>query len=149
MYREEVNRDLLYVSVDLSGSGGGVEDGGAGGAQSPMAANDVMIAGFSDAILRFVAQRGDATQLQHVENIGRARGLVPSAADSANSGAPLAKSLSAVYQSAHESDPGVRRSAKAAGDVFNDEGLQFEPPSKAKKSEQTKQVCFSFLAFKF
>ena len=32
-------------------------------------ANDVQIAGFSDAILRFIAQRGDATQLQHVENI--------------------------------------------------------------------------------
>jgi hypothetical protein len=31
--------------------------------------NDVQIAGFSDAILRFVAQRGDASQLQHVENI--------------------------------------------------------------------------------
>ncbi len=37
--------------------------------------NDVCIAGYSDQILRFVAERGNGGQLNHVENIDKAYGL--------------------------------------------------------------------------
>jgi hypothetical protein len=33
--------------------------------------NDILITGFSDSILRFIAERGDNNQLQYVENIGK------------------------------------------------------------------------------
>lgn len=62
-YRQEVNPDLLFVSVDLSGRGNAILDG------SESHPNDVMITGFSDSILRFIAERGDTNQLQHVEHI--------------------------------------------------------------------------------
>eukprot|EP01125_Pyxidicula_operculata_P019184 TRINITY_DN693_c0_g1_i1.p1 TRINITY_DN693_c0_g1~~TRINITY_DN693_c0_g1_i1.p1 ORF type:complete len:2289 (+),score=635.01 TRINITY_DN693_c0_g1_i1:128-6994(+) len=68
-YRAEVNPDLLFVSVDLSGSGRSsisTED------KNP---NDVMITGFSDQILRFIAERGDMNQVQYVEHIDEAKGL--------------------------------------------------------------------------
>ena len=39
--------------------------------------NDVHIAGFSDQILRFVAERGSAGQLVHVEKIDEAYNLKP------------------------------------------------------------------------
>ena len=41
--------------------------------------NDVCIAGYSDQILRFVAERGNGGQLNHVENIDKAYGLQTSA----------------------------------------------------------------------
>eukprot|EP01130_Rhizamoeba_saxonica_P017056 TRINITY_DN8098_c0_g1_i1.p1 TRINITY_DN8098_c0_g1~~TRINITY_DN8098_c0_g1_i1.p1 ORF type:complete len:2262 (-),score=513.74 TRINITY_DN8098_c0_g1_i1:41-6826(-) len=66
-YRLEVNPDLLFVSVDLSGSGRSTIGTGS---QSP---NDIMITGFSDQILRFIAERGDSTQLQYVEHIDEAK----------------------------------------------------------------------------
>ncbi|XP_072022911.1 uncharacterized protein [Amphiura filiformis] len=37
--------------------------------------NDVCIAGYSEQILRFVAERGNGGQLNHVENIDKAYGL--------------------------------------------------------------------------
>jgi hypothetical protein len=69
---------LLFVSVDLSARGGGVSDGSTSSldgdsTDARKSANDVAISGFSDSILRFIAQRGDATQLQHVEQIDRAK----------------------------------------------------------------------------
>src|SRR5690606_38407797 len=70
-YRKEVNPDLLFVSVDLSGKGVSIIP--------PQAAhpNDVCITGFSDSILRFIAERGDANQLRYVDNIDRAKRLKP------------------------------------------------------------------------
>lgn len=68
-YRSEVNPDLLYVSVDLSGSG---KNTISNDEKNP---NDIMIAGFSDQILRFIAERGDTTQLQYVEHIDEAKSL--------------------------------------------------------------------------
>lgn len=66
-YRQEVNPDLLFVSVDLSGKGNTVNDG------TETHPNDVMITGFSDSILRFIAERGDTNQLQYVEHIDEAK----------------------------------------------------------------------------
>lgn len=66
-YRQEVNPDLLFVSVDLSGKGNTINDG------TENHPNDVMITGFSDSILRFIAERGDTNQLQHVEHIDEAK----------------------------------------------------------------------------
>lgn len=68
-YRQEVNPDLLFVSVDLSGSGK------AAIGQDEKHANDIQITGFSDQILRFIAERGDTNQLQYVEHIDEAKGL--------------------------------------------------------------------------
>ena len=63
-YRREVNPDLLFVSVDLSGRGVSVM-----GQDDQRHPNDILITGFSDSILRFIAERGDNDQLQYVENI--------------------------------------------------------------------------------
>jgi hypothetical protein len=54
-------------SVDLSGSRAAIR----GDEKHP---NDIMIAGFSDQILRFIAERGDS-QLQYVEHIAEAKGI--------------------------------------------------------------------------
>jgi telomerase protein component 1 len=67
-YRQEVNPDLLFVSVDLSGRGMGISDG----TENP---NNVMITGFSDSILRFIAERGDNNQLSYVENIDKVKSV--------------------------------------------------------------------------
>eukprot|EP01129_Flabellula_baltica_P005804 TRINITY_DN2127_c0_g1_i1.p1 TRINITY_DN2127_c0_g1~~TRINITY_DN2127_c0_g1_i1.p1 ORF type:complete len:2266 (+),score=515.97 TRINITY_DN2127_c0_g1_i1:47-6844(+) len=66
-YRQEVNPDLLFVSVDLSGSGRATLG------SDEAHPNDIMITGFSDQILRFIAERGDETQLQYVEHIDIAK----------------------------------------------------------------------------
>lgn len=70
-YRKEVNPDLLFVSVDLCGSGSSLVEVSEG--KHP---NDMLISGFSDGILKFIAQRGAANkQLEYVENIGKTKRL--------------------------------------------------------------------------
>ena len=80
-YRHLVNPNLLFVSVDLSAGKSGVSN--AIQAQHP---NDIYLAGYSDQILRFIAERGDTGQLTYVDNIDRVYNLsdikVPSLADS-------------------------------------------------------------------
>ncbi|KAN0022174.1 hypothetical protein ACTFIU_004345 [Dictyostelium citrinum] len=63
-YRQDVNSELLFVNINLSGK------------QSPQAdsdqrhQNDVYISGFSESILKFIAERGGADQqLQYIEKI--------------------------------------------------------------------------------
>jgi len=68
-YRQEVNQGMLFVSVDLSGRGTNISQGDE---DHP---NDILVSGFSDAILRFIAERGDTNQLQYVEHIDIARGI--------------------------------------------------------------------------
>ncbi|EFA74759.1 WD40 repeat-containing protein [Heterostelium album PN500] len=68
-YRQEINPDLLYVNINLSG-GGAVHDNNA---EHP---NNVHIAGFSDSILKFIAERGGADQqLQYIEKIDQIKKL--------------------------------------------------------------------------
>ncbi|XP_076330930.1 telomerase protein component 1-like [Tachypleus tridentatus] len=63
-YRHLVNPDLLYVQVDLTGS--------SHSCLTPSAhQNDVYISGFSDQLLRFVAERRNGSQLTFVENIDK------------------------------------------------------------------------------
>ena len=53
-FREKVNPDLLFVSVDLHGSGSSqvqLEDGAEGAHP-----NDVLVTGYSDEILRYVVE---------------------------------------------------------------------------------------------
>ena len=69
-YRRQVNSELLFVSVDLTGKGAT-----SGNEENKKHINDVYISGFSDSILRFIAERGDTDQLQYVENIDVARKL--------------------------------------------------------------------------
>lgn len=69
-YRQEVNPDMLFVSVDLSGKGVSIL------ADNEKNRNDILITGFSDSILRFIAERGDNNQLRYVENVDVAKKLV-------------------------------------------------------------------------
>ncbi|KAL5022413.1 hypothetical protein ScPMuIL_001568 [Solemya velum] len=66
-YRQTVNQNMLFVSVDFSGA----KPGGTGFSEMtvPEHDNDIYISGYSDQILRFIAERGDGGQLTHVENI--------------------------------------------------------------------------------
>lgn len=64
-YRQEVNPNLLFVAVDLYGSGKSLVDV----ATSESHPNDILITGFSDHILRFIAERGNAKQLEYVQAI--------------------------------------------------------------------------------
>lgn len=68
-YRTEVNPELLFVSVNLSGSGK------ASIGASDSNPNNIMISGFSEQILRFIAERGGDGQLQYVQNIDEAKGI--------------------------------------------------------------------------
>jgi len=69
-YRSEVNPELLFVAIDLYGSGKSLVDVNEG--SNP---KDVMITGFSDNILRFVAERGNAKQLEYIQNIDETKGV--------------------------------------------------------------------------
>jgi telomerase protein component 1 len=147
-YREEVNGDLLFVSVDLSARGGGVSDGSVEGGE--LTANDVMIAGFSDAILRFVAQRGDSTQLQYIDNIARTHNLMSKAAKRAAKAAGLLNgpaedsglNLGSVYNAAHEDDPDVRKTkASRTADVFNDAGAVLGGAPSTQSSAERAQLA--------
>jgi len=71
-YRLKVNPDLLFVAVDLYGQGRSIVDVIPGNHD-----NDVLITGFSDHILRFIAERGNLKQLEHVKNIDKIKKLGP------------------------------------------------------------------------
>ena len=65
-YRNTVNPNLLFVSIDLSARNVGVS-----GTITPQHENDIHLSGYSDQLLRFIAERGDSGQLTHVENIDK------------------------------------------------------------------------------
>jgi telomerase protein component 1 len=72
-YRSTVNPQLLFVNVNL-----GVSEAN----QSVFDhENDVNISGFSDSILRFVAERSDQGQLTFIDNIDKAYDLPPLASE--------------------------------------------------------------------
>lgn len=70
-YRQFVNSNLLFVTVDLSSRASGIAN-----TITPEHKNDIHLAGYSDQILRFIAERGDDGQLSYVDNIDKAFGLV-------------------------------------------------------------------------
>jgi telomerase protein component 1 len=63
-YRNAVNPDLLFVTIDLYGSGKSIVDVNEGA--NP---KDVLVTGFSDNILRFIAERGNHKQLAYIQSI--------------------------------------------------------------------------------
>ena len=63
-YREFVNPNLLFVSVDLSSPSAKMDE-----SLTPEHENDIYLSGYSDQILSFINQRGDSAQLTHVENV--------------------------------------------------------------------------------
>ncbi len=65
-YRNTVNPNLMFVSIDLSARNAGVSS-----TITPQHENDIHLAGYSDQMLRFIAERGDSGQLTHVENIDK------------------------------------------------------------------------------
>ena len=91
-YRQLVNPNLLFVSVDLSGRSSGVSS-----TIKPEHENDIYLAGYSDQILRFIAERGDSGQLDYVSNIDKAYNLaavkLPALALSADAAHPSPPTL--------------------------------------------------------
>lgn len=76
LYRWQTNPDMLLVHVDLSGARAGVQPEAAGGESAFKSENNVKIAGFSDAILRYIADRGDgADQVSTIETINASYGI--------------------------------------------------------------------------
>jgi len=71
-YRQEINPDLLYVSVNLKGSKKILDDDID---QSKKHPNDILVSGFSDAILKYVAERGDGNQIEYIQHIDEAKNL--------------------------------------------------------------------------
>jgi len=70
-YRRFVNPGLLYVDVDVSGSSQADPT-----SSSPSHhRNDIHLSGFSDNILRFIAERGGSGQMTYIENIDKAYDL--------------------------------------------------------------------------
>ena len=98
-YRHLVNPNLLFVSVDLSSKTRGVSS-----TIKPTHPNDIYLAGYSDQILRFIAERGDSGQITYIENIDKAYNLesikTPSLAETSDSPLTLApeKALLATTQ---------------------------------------------------
>jgi len=84
-YRATVNPGLLFVAVDLCGQGSSLV-----ACEEGAAPNDVLITGFSDHILRFIAERGNARQLDYVRNIDKHKKLGPAAAPAAAAGVAAA-----------------------------------------------------------
>jgi len=66
-YRAKVNPNLLFVAVDLFGNGASIVDVNA---DNPL---EILITGFSDNILRFIAEKGNHKQLEYVENIDKTK----------------------------------------------------------------------------
>lgn len=67
-YRRFVNANLLYVDVDVSGS----TEADPTSSNPSHHHNDVHLSGFSDNILRFIAERGGSGQMTYIENIDKA-----------------------------------------------------------------------------
>eukprot|EP00041_Stephanoeca_diplocostata_P033397 m.1103009 g.1103009 ORF g.1103009 m.1103009 type:complete len:2589 (+) comp24329_c0_seq1:101-7867(+) len=83
-YRRMVNPKLLFVCVDLSSRTSGVQQSSEKQSTND---NDVFVSGFSDAILRYISDRGDGPgQVATIEGIDRAYG-VKSKADAVKEGA--------------------------------------------------------------
>jgi len=68
-YRAQVNPDLLFVAIDLFGSGKSIVDINT---DNP---KEILITGFSDNILRFIAEKGNQKQLDYVRSIDEIKKL--------------------------------------------------------------------------
>ncbi|XP_054870069.1 telomerase protein component 1 isoform X2 [Amphiprion ocellaris] len=70
MYKNEINNKALVVNVYLS-------DGGHRDSENGSDRNWVRLAGFSDQMLRFVAERGSSRLLDHVEHLDKLYSIPP------------------------------------------------------------------------
>jgi len=70
LYRYLVNPELMFVSIDLS-----IAQCSLTKSDRFNNRNDIFLSGFSDAILQFIAERGNDGQLLFVENIDNAHNL--------------------------------------------------------------------------
>ncbi|CAF1250551.1 unnamed protein product [Rotaria magnacalcarata] len=70
LYRYLVNPELMFVSIDLS-----IAQCSLSKSDRFNNRNDIFLSGFSDAILQFIAERGNDGQLLHVENMDNAHNL--------------------------------------------------------------------------
>jgi len=64
-YRKKVNPNMLFICIDLFGSGSTLVNMNEGQTDP----RNITITGFSDSILRFIAEKSDNAQLRHVQNI--------------------------------------------------------------------------------
>eukprot|EP00005_Dracoamoeba_jomungandri_P014410 CAMPEP_0174272484 /NCGR_PEP_ID=MMETSP0439-20130205/51414_1 /TAXON_ID=0 /ORGANISM="Stereomyxa ramosa, Strain Chinc5" /LENGTH=2345 /DNA_ID=CAMNT_0015363075 /DNA_START=11 /DNA_END=7048 /DNA_ORIENTATION=+ len=69
-YRQEVNPDLLFVSVNLAARPTVNRE-----ENTSSHPNDVLIGGFSDSILKYIAERGDDNQLHYIDHIDEVKGI--------------------------------------------------------------------------
>ncbi|XP_033107315.1 telomerase protein component 1-like [Anneissia japonica] len=117
-YRKIVNPNLLFVNVDLSSKSSGLAD------LKPENPNDIFIAGYSDQILRFIAERGSSSQLTHVENIDKAQKLVPeqeaAVAKAASKMAPSTETQNPITIPAVIKAPRWRTARVFISSTFND-----------------------------
>lgn len=79
-YRSLVNENLLFVNVNLASDECQIVRN-----EDFDHENDINISGFSDSILRFVAQRGNQGQLIHIENIEKSYDIQPVKAENRSS----------------------------------------------------------------
>jgi len=68
-YRLLVRPQTLFVNIDLGGGLVGVSHDEAG-TRNP---NDIYVSGYSDQILRFIADRGDGQQMAYINSIDKAK----------------------------------------------------------------------------
>ena len=71
-YREKVNKNLLYVYINLCSQGGPDNK-----KHRQMHMNDVILGGFSDQMLQYIAERGSGHLLANVETIDKKFNLLP------------------------------------------------------------------------
>ena len=76
-YRYLVNPHLLMAAIDLSSASARVDntDVATKGGASDANRSNVFISGYSDQLLRFIADRGDGEQLIYIEKIDEAKNL--------------------------------------------------------------------------
>lgn len=97
LYRWQTNPDLLLVHVDLSGAKAGVQPTPIGADTGKASDLNVQIAGFSDAILRYIADRGDgADQVTTIDTINVGYGISQAAHGQAGGSSPSSGSDAAT-----------------------------------------------------
>lgn len=100
--RRSANPDMLYVAVNVAGN---PSPGGSTPSTLFTHPNDVMITGFSDAILRFVAERGGGGPLAYVERIDEVKKIdTPARVAAAAAEMPVAEAESDADDAASEGE---------------------------------------------
>lgn len=77
-YRKEVNDSMLFVNINLARQPSSKVAEEPAHDRSLYHPNNVCVSGFSDAILRFIAEKGEGGQMQYIQNIDIEKGIAGS-----------------------------------------------------------------------